>query len=163
MVLENISIIAAMDKNRLISDHGKIPWVLPADLKHFRESTLNKPVIMGRKTYDEIGSPLEDRRNIIITRNKNLRISGCEVFVDINAALDKVKDSSEIMIIGGQEIYEKFLPLTQKMYLTIIDHIFSGDRYFPKWDPNEWQEIKRSSFKLDKENLYPYAFIDYSR
>lgn len=160
-----IAIIAAIAKNRVIGKEGKMPWgkSLPADLKRFKQLTMNKAVIMGSKTFQSLGKPLAHRKNIVLTRNRNLNISGCSIAHSIKEALSEAKDSKEIMIIGGASIYKQFLPLADKMYLTIIDADFEGDAFFPKYNKNEWTEIMRESHLPDKNNAYPYTFITLQR
>jgi dihydrofolate reductase len=154
-----ISIIAALADDYLIGSNNKLPWQMPADLKHFKELTLNKPVIMGRKTYASIGMPLPGRKNIVISRNKDLQCPGCEVYDSLAKALAAVQDCAEVMIIGGAEIYKQALPLADKMYLTFVHGTFIGDAYFPKWNPVNWQEIERKDFAADAKNPYPYSFV----
>lgn len=158
--MQIISLIAAMDKNRVIgTDSGKLPWHLPADLKHFKFLTLGKPVIMGRKTFESIGKPLPERKNIIITRNKNYEAPGCIVVHSREEALKAAGDAPEIMIIGGAEVFAEFLPLAKRMYLSLIDGIFAGTAYFPQWDVGAWREISREAHEADEKNEYRYVFL----
>lgn len=158
-----ISLIAAMDRNRIIGNNNQLPWHLPADLKHFKAITLNKPILMGRKTYDSIGKPLPNRRNIIISHQKALSIPGCEVFSSLEAALQSVSASEEVMIIGGESLFRMSLPLAHRLYLTIIDHEFEGDTVFPEWDENEWIEELSETHQPDEKNKYSYSFIELER
>ena len=155
-----ISLIAAMDKNRVIGNKDNaLPWRLPADLKHFKNITLGKPIIMGRKTFESIGRPLPERTNIIITRNKKYRAPGCVVVSSPEDALRVAGNAKEIMVIGGAEIFAKFYPLAKRMYLTLIDAEFEGNVYFPEWDPAEWHEVTREPHEPDEKNPYKYTFI----
>ena len=154
-----ISIIAALADNNVIGKANKLPWHMPADLKHFKAITLGKPVIMGRKTYEFLGKPLSERRNIVITRDKTWHAPGCEIYHSLEAALTAVTDYAEVMILGGAEIYQKALPLADRMYLTFIHQNFVGDTYFPNWKENEWQEIERGDYPADAENAYSYSFV----
>ena len=154
-----ISIIAGMDKNRLIGQGNRLPWKLPADMKHFRRHTLGKPVLMGRKTFDSIGKPLPKRTNIILTHDRHYRAEGCIVTHSIEEALDTVRDCKELMVIGGASIYKLFLPRANRLYLTHIHHCFQGDVYFPAFDPTDWQEVKRVDRQPDEKNLHPYSFL----
>jgi len=158
-----ISIIAALSDDFIIGNNNKLPWHLPADLQHFKAITLGKPVIMGRKTYESIGKALPGRKNIIITHDKNWRAENCEIYHNVKDILNDLKNYPEIMIIGGAEIYKQFLPLATKMYLTVIHHDFIGDKYFPKWDSNEWQEISREYHPADEKNAYDYSFVLFKR
>lgn len=158
----SLSIIAAMDKNRLIGQQGKIPWDLPADLKYFKKTTMGSPVIMGRKTFESIGSPLPGRRNIILTRNKNYTAKKCEIINSQKEVLNMfLNNDEEAFIIGGAEIYQLFLNYSKKLYLTIIEQQFSGDTYFPKIDWENWFKISEERGITDKNNPYSYSFYIY--
>ena len=155
-----ISLIAAMGKNRIIGKNNSLPWKLPEDMKRFRELTQGKPVVMGRKTFESIGKLLPNRKNIIITHDKNYKIKDCVVVNSINSALKAAKGSKEIMIIGGEQIFREFLPMANKMHLTIIEEDFDGDAYFPEYNKNEWKEVKREEHKTEK---YKFVFVDLER
>ena len=129
-------------------------------MKRFRELTSGKSIIMGRKTFESIGRPLPNRINIIITRDKNYKASGCVVVNSSEDALSAAKGSEEIMIIGGSQAYKEFLPMAEKMYLTFIDADFEGDSYFPEYNKSEWKEIFREEHTDD--NLR-YSFVDLER
>lgn len=154
-----ISLIAAMDKNRIIGNDNRLPWHLPADLQHFKAVTLNKPIIMGRKTFDSIGKPLPHRRNMVISRQKNLHLPGCEVFSSLSDAIKAVDTNEEVMIIGGESIFRESLSLADRLYLTIIDHEFEGDTVFPQWDKSAWKVISSETYQSDESNQYGYIFI----
>ncbi len=128
-----ISAIAAIGKNRELGKDGKLIWQIPEDLKHFKEITNNHPVIMGRKTYESIGDPLPNRINIVITRQKGYLANGCEIASSLEEAISIAKafDSKEIFIIGGAEIYNQAIGLTDKLYLTIVNDTSEADVYFP--------------------------------
>ncbi|KAF7788234.1 dihydrofolate reductase [Pseudoalteromonas rubra] len=152
--------IAAMANGRIIGDDNAMPWHLPADLKHFKAVTLNKPVVMGRKTFESIGRPLPGRRNIVISRNQNYCAEGIEVVSSPQDALALVDGCEEVMIIGGGNIYEQFLPLSNRLYLTYIDLEVSGDTRFPDYtQAGEWQEIASEAYEADEKNLYSYKFV----
>ncbi len=160
----SLSIIAAMDQNQLIGYKNKIPWNLPADLQYFKQTTLGSPVIMGRKTFESIGSPLPDRRNIIMTRDKNYFAEGCEVVHSLEEILNSFSEQEEeAFIIGGAEIYRLFLPYCNKLYLTIIEHEFTGDTYFPEIDWQNWQSILEIKGNKDSKNPYKYSYHVYER
>jgi dihydrofolate reductase len=154
-----ITIIAAMDKNRVIGNQNQLPWHLPADLKHFKTLTLGKPVIMGRKTYESIGRPLPERRNIVLSQQKNLTLPQCEVYSSFTEALHQLSAEKEIMIIGGEAIFKQTLPIATDMYLTWIDHEFTGDTFFPEWHKDQWLEIFKENHLPDDKNAYIYSFI----
>ena len=154
-----ISIIAGMDKNHLIGQDNRLPWRLPADMKHFRRHTLGKPVVMGRKTFESIGKPLPQRTNIILTRDRGYQVEGCTITHSTEEVLDTASSSEEIMIIGGASIYQLFLPCANRLYLTRIHDCFEGEVYFPAFDLADWQEIKRVDCQPDEKNPHPYSFL----
>ncbi|MGB0545380.1 MAG: type 3 dihydrofolate reductase [Candidatus Pseudothioglobus sp.] len=154
-----LSIVVAMDDNRLIGSKNQLPWHLPADLAYFKKLTTGKSILMGRKTYDSIGRPLPNRRNIVITRNANISIPGCEVVSSIDHALELTKDDREVMVIGGASLCEQLLPKINRLYITKIDGEFEGDVFFPKYDDFDWLEVSCESHPKDNSNAYSYKFI----
>ena len=155
-----IKIIVAMSKNRVIGKNNELIWKLSSDLKRFKELTTNNPVIMGRKTYESIGRPLPNRRNIIITRNTEYSVEGCEIVSSLEEAL--LLTNNECFIIGGGEIYTQSLEVADKIYLTLVNKEFEGDTTFPELD-DKWTKISRKDFKADDKNEYDYSFIEYER
>ena len=157
--------IAAIDENRLIGNGPHIPWQLPADLRHFREMTIGKSVVMGRKTFETLPRPLPKRRNIILTRNRDYEApQGCIVAHSVEDVLKTAEtlskcDGSELMICGGAPIYAAFLPHASRLYLTQIHATFEGDVYFPEFNMAEWKEVKRINCEADEKNPYPYSFL----
>lgn len=158
-----ISLIVAMASNRVIGINGQMPWHLSADLKKFRQITTGHPILMGRKTYESIGRPLPGRRNIIISRNPDYKIAGCEVFSDIDAAIACCSESEELFVIGGAGFYESMLPKANFLYLTEINKAFSGDTYFPEINTQEWQEIERIDINNDDSVDFSYSFLKLQR
>ena len=156
------SIIVAIAKNRAIGKDNKLLWYLPNDLKHFKDITSGHTVIMGRKTFDSVGKPLPRRRNIVVTR-QDISIEGCEVVKSIDAALTLCAHEDEVFIVGGAEIYRQAIPLTNRIYLTIIDQEFDGDTFFPELEAGDWQETQRENFEPDDKNKYSYSFITLER
>lgn len=156
-----ISIIVAMAKNRAIGINNKLPWDMPADLKYFHDNTIGKPVIMGQKTFESIGRILPDRTNIVLTLDKGFSFPGVKVVYSIEEAIGIAKDTGaqEAMICGGASIYRQFLPLSDRLYLTIIDTEIDGDAFFPEIDFNKWKEVKKIENKKDKENKFNYTFL----
>jgi dihydrofolate reductase len=157
-----LTIVVAISENRAIGKDNKLLWRLPKDLKHFKEITTGHTIIMGRKTYESVGKPLPNRRNIIITRQA-ITIEGCEVVNSIDAAIDLCKDEQEVFIVGGSEIYKQAMKLTDRIYLTIVHKQFEADSFFPEIDPKEWKEVHREDHEPDEKNLLPYSFITYER
>lgn len=129
-----ISLIVAHDKNRVIGYENDMPWHLPGDLQYFKEMTMGKPMLMGRKTFESIGRPLPGRRNIVITRNEDYAADGIETAPSLEAALAMVRGVEEVMVIGGEQIFTQALPMAEKLYITLIDHEFVGDTYFPLYE-----------------------------
>lgn len=158
-----ISLIAAMDKKHVMGYQNKLPWHLPADLQHFKNLTLGKPIVMGRKTFESIGKPLPGRQNIILTHNHNFQAPGCTLVSSLESALAEASSTQEIMIIGGGELFRSTLPLSNRMYLTIIDHEFKGDTYFPEWNNEEWVTTSSEQHPADEKNPYAYEFLTLER
>ena len=158
-----ISLIAAMAKNRVIGKGNKLPWDLPADMQHFRDLTHGKPVIMGRKTFESIGHPLPKRPNIILTRESEYHAEGCTIVHSSEEALAAAGNAPEIMILGGTNVFEQFLATANRIYLTIIDHEFEGDIYFPKFDETIWKVTSQEEHRPDEKNKYPYTFVTYEK
>ena len=156
-----IFLIAAVDKNLAIGKNGKIPWHIKEDLQFFQKNTLNTAMIMGRSTFDSIGKPLPNRKNIVMTNSPTSREGVIEV-CDIESAIKEAKkDSNKISIIGGQSIYKEFMPLANKLLITEIDIVVErADTFFPAWDKKEWTEQSRIN---SMENGIEYSFVEYLR
>ena len=158
-----ITIIAAMDRNRLIGDGDQLPWRLPADMRRFRALTMGKPIIMGRRTHESIGSALPGRKNIVLSRDPAFESPGCVVVGDLHAALSIYTDADELMVIGGAQLYAEALPRTHRMHLTLLDGSFSGDTWFPDYDPRQWREISRENHQADADSPCAFSFVDLER
>ncbi len=156
--MNQLSIVVAIAENRAIGKNNQLLWHLPADLKHFKQITSGHTIIMGRKTYDSIGKPLPNRRNIVITRQSGLQIEGVEVVGSLEEAIALCKAENEVFVIGGAEIYQTALPLTQKIYLTTIHESFEADAFFPEINANEWLETEKESHDPDEKNALGYTF-----
>lgn len=161
--MTQLSLIVAMDENRLIGSGNRLPWHLPADLAYFKRTTMGKPIVMGRKTYESIGRPLPGRRNIVVSRNAGLGAAGVEVVAGIDAALDLCADADEVMLIGGASLYQQTLARAERLYLTLIHHAFEGDTWFPEFESGHWREENRRNFDADEDNPYAYSLIDLVR
>lgn len=163
MTLPRLSILVAMARNRVIGQHNKLPWHLPADLKHFKLLTMGHIIIMGRKTYESIGRPLPGRTNIIITQQKNFEAPGATVVNSIEDALLACEQAnvinSESFIIGGEGLYRQTIEICQRMYVTEIQRDFEGDTIFPEYDPSEWEETQREKYFSDGDNTMEYHFV----
>jgi dihydrofolate reductase len=155
-----LSIISAMADNRVIGIDNRLPWTLPADMKWFRQHTLGKPIVMGRKTFESFGSkPLPERLNIVITRDTGYVAPGAMVAHSIDEAIAIAGDVPEIMIIGGASFYEQMLPRARRLYLTLVHINVEGDAWFPKYDVTEWQEQSRTDHPADEKNPHAMSFV----
>jgi len=158
-----ISLVVAMDRNRLIGRNQQLPWHLPADLRHFKEITMGKPILMGRKTWESIGRPLPGRTNVVVTATADFQAPGCIVTHSVEDALAAVGEDSEVMVIGGAHLYRQLLPRADRIYLTLVDYAFAGDTWFPELDEREWKEIHRQDHDSDQKNRYRYSFVQLQR
>lgn len=161
--MTKLSLIVAMDQKRLIGRDNQLPWHLPADLRYFKATTLGKPVVMGRKTFESIGKPLPGRRNIVISRNTEFTAPGCDIVSSIDEALAQCSAEAEVMLIGGASLYAQTLERADCLYITRIHHEFDGDTWFPEFDLARWQVEKQDDFDPDHDNPYPYSFIKFKR
>ena len=155
-----ISMIAAMADNRVIGINNSLPWKLPNDMKWFRQNTLGKPIVMGRKTFESFGAkPLPGRTNIIITRDQDYQAADCIVVHSIDEAIQAAGDVDEVMIIGGASFYEQMLTKADRLYLTFVHTQVEGDAWFPQWNKNEWCEIEHIDHAADEKNPYAHSFV----
>ena len=159
-----VSLIVAVGRQDEIGKAGKMPWHLPADLKHFKRNTLGKPVLMGRKTLEAIGRPLPERRNLVLTRDAGFRAAGCETVTSLDAATAAVAGEPELMVIGGGEVYRLAWERTDRVYLTRIQADVEGaDTFFPKLEPVRWREVSREEHRADEKNPFDYEFLVFDR
>jgi len=158
-----ISIIVAAATNNVIGSDGELPWRLPEDLKRFKQLTIGKPVIMGRLTYESIGKPLPDRRNIVLSARKGLNIEGCDVVDTPDAAIRLAGGAEEVMVIGGGSVYSQMLPMADRIYMTRINGTFDGDTFFPELDDKEWQVVDRVDFPADESRQFGFLFVTLDR
>ncbi len=155
-----ISMIAAMGKNRELGLNNELLWKLPADMKFFRETTMGKPIIVGRKTYESFGGkPLPGRKNIVITTASDYQSEGATIVHSIEDAIAEASDAEEIMIIGGASFYQQMLPKSDRLYLTYVNGEFKADSWFPEFDSTEWIEKSHKDCKADEKNSYDYSFV----
>ncbi|WP_416729410.1 dihydrofolate reductase [Fictibacillus sp. JL2B1089] len=156
-----ISFVVAMDENLAIGKDNDLPWYLPNDLKHFKNVTMGKPIVMGRKTYESIGKPLPGRENIVVTRDENYQAEGTTVVHSVDEVLKK--ETEELCVIGGTEIFKLFMPVADRLYVTEIHHTFDADTYFPEINRAEWREVSREPGIVDEKNKYPHDFVVYEK
>lgn len=157
-----IALVAAMDDAGTIGRDNALPWHLPADLAHFKALTLDKPILMGRKTWESLPGLLPRRRHLVVSRDPGYRAEGCEVFGSLEAAIASV-DGPELMIVGGALLYAQALPLADRLHLTIVRTQVAGDVRFPAWDPSEWREVARAERPADERNVFDMTFVDLVR
>lgn len=147
-----IALIAAMSENEVIGNNNKLPWHFPEELKYFKKMTLGKPIIMGRKTFESMGGrPLPQRKNIILTQDKNYSANDCIVVHSVAEAIKEAERevSEEIMIIGGANVYQQFLPFATRLYITIVHQECAGDAFFPKLNWEEWGTISEDNTRSE--------------
>jgi len=158
-----ISIIVAASTNNVIGVQGELPWKISDDLKRFKQLTMGKPIVMGRLTWESIGRPLPGRQNIVITRQPDFSAEGCDVVASPAAALDVAGDAEEIMIIGGGQIYDLFLPKAGRLHVTRVHVEIEGDAFFPAIDTDSWELVDREAFAASEANEFAFEFRTYER
>ena len=159
---KQICLVAAMGRNRAIGLSGKLPWHLPGELQHFKATTMGKPIVMGRKTWESIGRPLPGRQNIVISRNNDYPQDGIDLCASLQQAIE-VANGTEIMVIGGGDLYQQALPLAARMVLTLVDCEPEADTFFPEWDAAQWQELLRLHKAADAQNPYACEIVELRR
>lgn len=159
-----VSCIVAVAENGVIGKNGTLPWRLSSDLKRFKEITTGHHIILGRKNYEDIGRPLPNRVNLVLSRKENLKIEGCEVFPSLEKALAFAKESgeTECFIIGGAEVYKQAMPFCKKLYLTSVETTIDGDVFMPSLGEG-WTLERETSFPADEKNQFSTTFKVFSR
>ena len=152
-----ISLIVAVSANGVIGRGGELPWHLSDDLKRFKQLTLGRPIVMGRKTFESIGRALPGRQNIVLTRQSEFAADECDVVSSIDAAIAASGDAGEIVVIGGSEIYKLFLPLAERIYMTRVHIDVDGEVRFPELVDELWQESERENHDADDLNEYEFT------
>lgn len=163
MLNMKVSLIVAMDKNRVIGKENDIPWRIPKDWEYVKQTTKGHPIILGRKNLESIGKALPYRRNIILTKQKDFTFNGCEIAHSIDDVFKLCKNEQEVFIFGGEQIYSMFLPYIEKIYMTKIHHEFEGDTFFPEVNVEEWNEVSVIKGVTNNKNPYEYYFHIYER
>jgi len=158
-----ISIIAAIGKNRELGFKNTLLWHLSDDLKRFKNLTRGHAVIMGRKTYETIGKPLPERKNIVITRNPAYVAPGCTVVASLDDAIKAAGNDPEIFVMGGGEIYALALARADRMYLTFVDAAIEADTFFPEFSETEWKLASEEPHAVDEKHAYPFVFRIYDK
>lgn len=159
-----LSAIVAISRNNVIGRDGHLPWHLSADLKRFKAITTGHSIILGRKNYDDIGRPLPNRTNYVLTRNTAFEAPGCTVCGSLEQALDKARAAgeSECFIIGGAAVYREAMPLVKKLYVTRVLADVEGDVFFPDWGEG-WRKVSEEQFGADEKNDYPTTYEVWER
>ena len=156
----SLSIVVAMDENGLIGNKNKIPWHIPGELKRFREITMGKPIVMGRKTHESIGRVLDGRKNIVLSSNLLYKKEGVAIYHNFLDIINDLSEYDEVMIIGGSEIYKIALPFTSKLYITHIKDKYSGDTWFPEIDYSQWKVTNNQEF-VNSDIITKYTIKTY--
>ena len=154
-----LSLIVALDRNRMIGHEGNLPWHLPDDLKWFRRCTVGKPIVMGRRTWESIGRALPERPNIVISTRAGFEAPGATVVPSLEGALDVARDYPEVMIIGGGVLFAATLNLADRLYLTVVHGEYPGDTFFPAFEIGEWREAFREDREADDRHDCAYSFL----
>ena len=158
-----LGLVVAISENNAIGKDNQLLWHLPADLKHFKNITTGHTIIMGRKTYDSIGKPLPNRRNIVITRQKDLKLENVEVTNSLEDAIALCETDQNVYVIGGAEIYRQALPICTKIHLTRVHQHYDADTFFPKLSFADWTETEKTDHLPDEKNRIPYSFSTLER
>jgi dihydrofolate reductase len=157
-VSTKITLIVAAAENNAIGKDNQMPWHLPNDFKYFKKSTIDHSIVMGRKTFESIGKPLPERRNIVLTRDQQYNNPGIDVANSLQDVLTYCRDEREIFIIGGANIYQQALPLAQRVLLTRVHATIDGDAFFPELPSTEWELVSQEKHNKDEKHAYDYTF-----
>ena len=158
-----ISLLVAYAHGRVIGKDGKIPWRLPNDSRYVKRVTTGHTVVMGRTTFESIGRPLPNRRNVVLTRHNTLEIPGVEVVHSVEEVLALNDGLDDLFVLGGENVYRQFLPLADRLYITEIDYKTEGDTFFPEWDRSAFRLISMQEGTLDEKNTLSHIFYVYER
>lgn len=160
----SITLIAAIARGNVIGYQNQLAWHLPADLKHFKQYTLGKTLLMGRKTFESLGrKPLPGRQTVILTSDPHYAAEHCQVITTLSTFLNSWDANQELIIAGGEKVYRELLPLADKMVLSFVNYECVGDTYFPAWDKKSWQENSRIDHPIDEKNQYSFSIVTYKR
>lgn len=164
-----LSLICALAQNGIIGRKNQLPWHLSEDLKYFKRTTMGKPIIMGRKTYESIGRLLPGRTNIIVTRTRDYEVDNARIVDSLADAIELAENISiidgidEAFVIGGAELFKNAMPLVDRMHLTLVHAEVEGDTWFPEFDAEEWEEVSRMDFEAGETNPYAYSICVFDR
>lgn len=158
-----LALVTAVADNGVIGRCNRLPWHLPADLAHFKRLTLDKPILMGRRTWESLPGPLPRRRHLVLTRDPGYGAEGCTLVHSVEEAITAAGPVSELLIIGGAALYEETLPRADRLYLTQVHAQVEGDALFPPWDQANWVERERVEHPADGRNAFPMTFLTLDR
>ncbi|MDG4596069.1 MAG: type 3 dihydrofolate reductase [Candidatus Contendobacter sp.] len=161
--MSSLALIAALARNRVIGRDNRLPWRLTADLRFFKRTTMGKPLLMGRRTWESIGRPLPGRRMIVLSRDPDYQAPGCMVARSLDEAVELAGAVPEIMAIGGAALYRQTLPLAERLYLTRVEADVPGDVWFPEWNEGDWRLAWEESYPADRDHAWPYRFQRWER
>jgi len=158
-----LSLVAAVAENRVIGRDNDLPWRLPADLAHFKQLTLDKSIVMGRRTWESLPGVLPRRRHIVLSRDPGFAPEGCDVVSSLDAAIALAEGESDLMVVGGAALYAEAMPRADALLLTLVHTRAQGDVFFPDWDPHDWREVGRVERSADERNAFAMTFIEWQR
>jgi dihydrofolate reductase len=158
-----LGLVAAIADNGVIGLENRLPWHLPADLAHFKQLTLDKTIVMGRRTWESLPGLLPRRRHIVLSRDPAFRPQGCLVVDSLDAAMVAAGPVPELLIVGGAALYAEALPRADRLYLTLVHSAIDGDTRFPNWDPADWKEVSCNTRPADERNPYAMTFLELHR
>lgn len=158
-----VALIAAVAENGVIGRANRLPWHLPADLAHFKRLTLDKPILMGRRTWESLPGVLPRRRHVVLSRDPGYRVEGGVLVHSLDEAIAAAGAAPELMVIGGAALYAEALPRAERLYLTLVHARVEGDAYFPAWDPVDWIETSRGEYPADERNPIALTFLNLER
>lgn len=159
----SLAVVAAVAENGVIGRDNELPWRLPADLAHFRQLTLDKSIVMGRRTWESLPGLLPRRRHLVLTRDPGFRAEDCVVLTSLDAAIAEAAGEAELMVVGGASVYAEAMPLASRLHLTLVHTQAEGDTYFPVWDRSEWREVRRVARPRDDRNAFDMSFLELER
>jgi dihydrofolate reductase len=162
-VTPRLEFVVAVARNGVIGRGNDLPWRLPADLQHFKRTTMGRPILMGRRTWESIGRPLPGRRNLVLTRDRTYAAEGAGVVHSLDDARRAADGADALMVIGGAELYRALLPAAAVMHLTEVHADVDGDVRFPDWNRGEWRETWREDHAADEKHAHPYSFVRLER
>ena len=157
-MISPLTLIAALARNRVIGRDNRLPWHLPADLRFFKRTTMGKPLLMGRRTWESIGRPLPGRRMIVLSRDSDYQVPGCAVARSLDEAVELAGAVPEIMVVGGATLYQQTLPRAERLYLTRVEADVPGDAWFPEWSERDWRLVWEEAHPADVDHAWPYRF-----